>query len=802
MGSAGLSAAEAARRLAEFGPNELRQAAEIPAWRVLARQFVSPMVALLAVAAAVSLALREVADAVAIATILALNAVVGFVQEHRAERALLALRSMTAPRGRVRREGRASVVPAREVVPGDLLLLEPGDVVAADGVLREAHELSAVEAPLTGESVPVSKGTQPTSPGAPLAERTDRIFMGTAIATGAGVAEVTGTGMATEMGRIAGLLETAERGATPLQVQLAQVGRTLIGACLAVVALVFGLGLLRGQDPLEVLLLSVSLAVAAVPEGLPAIVTIALAVGVQRMARRHALVRRLAAVETLGSATVICTDKTGTLTAGSMAVREIWGRDEDRVLDAAAACCDAELGPEGRDGTGDPTEIAVLAAAWKRGIRREAIEAERPRLEVHPFDTARRRMSIHRGDGRLYVKGALESVLPLCSRGTEGVEEANRALATRGLRVLAVALGEGPLEGDLELAGLVGLADPPRPEAIDAVAAARRAGIATVMITGDHPDTARAIAREMGILGEGEDPGERVHARATPEDKIRIVREWKDRGAVVAMTGDGVNDAPALREAHIGVAMGRTGTEVTREAADLVLTDDNYATIVAAVREGRAIHGNIRKTLVYLLTGNAAELSLMLGTALVALPSPLVPIHLLWINLVTDGLPALSLVVDPPDPDVLRRPPRPPGEPMLGRPQWRAVAAVGVLEAVLVGAVFALALPRYGLDLARTLAFDTLVASELLRAFAARSPHRIFWEVGALTNLALLGVIGISMLLQAALHAWEPTRELFRLVPLSPEQALLCVALGLIPVSAVELWKLGARWAGRPAREA
>ncbi|MDO9280395.1 MAG: HAD-IC family P-type ATPase, partial [Pseudomonadota bacterium] len=518
--------------------------------------------------------------------------------------------------------------------------------------------------------VPVEKDPTPLPEDAPLADRKDRVFTGTAVVAGTGLAEVFATGMETQLGHIAHLLETAEEQATPLQARLEVVSRTLIKLCLGIVLLVAILGFARGMSWLEVLLSSVSLAVAAVPEGLPAVVTIALAVGVQRMAARNVLVRRLPAVETLGSATVVCTDKTGTLTTGQMTVRELWGENHPALLFAGAANNDADLPA----GTGDPTELALLEAAHERGVEREDIEREHPRVHVNPFDSERKRMSIRRADGVLYVKGAPDLTIPLCTHGTAGAHEANVEMAGRGLRVLAIATGTGDTEADLTLLGLVGIADPPRTEAIEAVANARAAGIMTVMITGDHPVTAQAIARELGILRPGEPADERVHARVTPEEKLHIVRALKAKGEIVAMTGDGVNDAPALREAHIGIAMGKAGTEVTREAADMVLADDNFASVIAAVSEGRGIFDNIRKTLVYLLSGNAGELLVMLGAAIAGLPLPLLPIQLLWINLVTDGLPALALVVDPTDADVLKRPPRKPDEPMLGRPEWTTVA--------------------------------------------------------------------------------------------------------------------------------
>ena len=786
----GLSTEEAGRRLAEVGANEIQRAQRTSRWRLLGRQLASPLIWLLLGAAVVSGFLGEVADAVAIATIVVLNALVGFFQEGRAENALLALRSLTAPRATVIRDGHRVEIAAATVVPGDLLVLEAGDIVAADARLTEAHLLSTNEAALTGESAPVEKRTTPVPADAPLAERFDCAFMGTSVAAGAARAEVVATGMKTELGRIAHLLASATDTTTPLQTRLARVSRTLLVLCLGIVAVIAVLGFVRGRPPLEVFISAVSLAVAAVPEGLPAIVTIALAIGVQRMAARHVLIRRLPAVETLGSATVICTDKTGTLTTGVMTVRELWGPNHHELLAAAAACCDAELGEGGRTGTGDPTELALLAAAAERGIDRRAIEKERPRRHVNPFDADRKRMSIGRSDGVLYVKGAPELLFPLCTSGAAGAAEANTDMAARGLRVLGVAVGSGVEETDLRLLGVVGIADPPRSEAIAAVAAAREAGIHTVMITGDQAVTAGAIARELGIVRAGEDAAERVHARATPEDKLRIVRDWKARGAVVAMTGDGVNDAPALREAHIGIAMGRSGTEVTREASDMVLADDNFASIVAAVREGRGIFDNIRKTLVYLLAGNTAELLVMLVSGVVGLPLPLLPLHLLWINLVTDGLPGLALVMDPADADTLRRPPRPPAEPLLGRHEWRGIIFTGLVEAGVTLGVFIWALRHRDLGEARDLAFNTLVFSELFRAFAARSPDKLFWQVGIFNNLRLVAVVVVSALVQIGIHQIPAAARLFRIQDLPLETRVIPFLLALIPVTVLELRKL------------
>jgi Ca2+-transporting ATPase len=786
----GLTSEEAERRLAESGANELQREAPSTWLSQLAHQFSSPVIWLLLGAGVLSAAVGERLDAIVIGAIVLVNALIGYLQEHRAERAVMALRAMTAPRARVRRDGHSVMLPSERIVVGDLLVLEAGDVVAADARLLTAHALTANEASLTGESAPTEKRIEATPENTPLADRHDVVFMGTAIATGSGFAEVTATGMQTELGRVAHLLATAEETATPLQRHLARVSRSLLIICSGLVGLVALVGFIRGWPLFEVLMAAVSLAVAAVPEGLPAIVTIALAIGVQRMAARNVLVRRLPAVETLGCATVICTDKTGTLTTGDMRVREWWGPDHVELLSAGAACADAEIGRDGQPGVGDPTELAILIAAAEHGIDRDEIESTNRRVAVMPFDPIRKVMSIERADGQVYIKGAIESVLPLCETGTEGAVETNTRLARRGLRVIAVAVAPAGPPSRATLLGLIGIADPPRAEAIEAIAAARQAGITTVMITGDHLVTARAIARELGILVESDSAEDRVHARATPEDKIRIVREWKARGAIVAMTGDGVNDAPALREAHVGIAMGRTGTEVTREASDIVLADDNFASIVAGIREGRTIFDNIQKTLVYLLSGNTAELAVMLVAALAGWPLPLLPLQLLWINVVTDGLPALALVVDPPEADVLGRPPRKPDAPMLGWAQWQFIVATGLLQAAATLGVFVWALDARDVSEARNLAFSVLVFGELFRAFAARSTTRPFWEVGAFSNWRLLIIVLFSVAMQLGIHHIPLAQRVFDVGPLSLADCVLTLTVALGPVSVIELAKL------------
>ncbi|HLF96512.1 MAG TPA: cation-translocating P-type ATPase, partial [Methylococcaceae bacterium] len=923
----GLTPKEARRRLERDGRNELRKGKGVSWLAILLGQFNSLVIGVLMVAAALSVVLGEKVDGIAILAIVVLNALIGFAQEYRAEKAAAALARLTAPKARVLRGGHAVQIAAAEVVAGDVLLLEAGDRAAADARIVDSAALRANEASLTGESQPVDKAAGVLPAATPLAERSNMTFLGTGIVGGSARALATATGMDTELGCIARLLETAQSGETPLQRRLDQVARRLLWACLGIVAVVFVLGLLRSVAPFELFLGAISLAVAAIPEGLPAVVTVALALGVQRMIRRNVLVRRLPAVETLGCAEVICTDKTGTLTVGEMTARRLLagGRlykvtgegyaaqgaflfesaetapsqepDLYALLYAAAACNDAEivdrsmekpaanppcpplrkggleasrhllsekdsgssLPPWEKGGrgnfsvVGDPTEGALLVAAAKGGIARADIEAAAPRLAVLPFDSDRRRMTVVRRhpDGNCaFVKGAPETILERCAHFRSGgvtrplseAEKATIALAAEwmahdALRVLAVAQrpladnavelpaigslptgggqGEGELNGeeierDLIFLGLFGLQDPPRGEAKEAVARCRKAGIRTVMITGDHPDTARAIARELGILQSGDAvvAGAElarmtdvelardatriaVYARVTAEDKLRIVRAWKTRDAVVAMTGDGVNDAPALKEASIGIAMGRTGTEVTREAADLIVTDDNFASIVAAVEEGRGIYDNIAKTLAYLLGGNAAELAVMLVAAVLGWPLPLLPLHLLWINLVTDGLPALALATDPIDPGVLDRPPRPPQAQLLDREFIRLTALTGCLTAAV--ALGAFAWEFYwggGVEQARDAAFTALVIAELLRAFGARSNSRTVFELGLFSNLRLFLIVAASFALQLAIHHVPTLQILFAIEPIGLEQCLGWIGAGFLPLIVLELRKV------------
>ena len=869
----GLTDKEVAARLARYGQNKLRKGKRFSALVIFVSQFKSLVIWVLIGAAAVSAVLGETTDGIAIMAIVILNAVIGFIQEYRAEKAVAALAHLAAPHCRVMRGGHSVVISASEIVPGDILLLEGGDLVAADSRIIQASVLRVNEAPLTGESQAVDKFADVLALEVPLAERKNMVFLGTSVTGGTGRALVINTGMETELGHIAKLLETAESGKTPLQRRLDRVARALLWACLGIVGLIFGLGLLRGIAPFELFLSAVSLAVAAIPEGLPAVVTVALALGVQRMVRRNALVRHLPSVETLGCAEVICTDKTGTLTMGEMTARKLItsaslyrvtgegyategtffvGSVESlpsknpellALLRASAACNDAELTRiDDRPAVvGDTTEGALLVAAAKGNILREAVETEMPRLASVPFDSDRKRMTVIRSqEGRpwAFVKGAPEVILSRCTliRTAQGVRvlteddrtrllNANTLLANDALRVLAVAersldgfsFEEGKVVSDTEIEqnliflGLVGLQDPPRPEAKEAVAKCKRAGIKTVMITGDHPDTARAIGYELGILGKGDEVlvgaeldrlddealKERVsrvsvYARVTAEHKLRIVRAWKARGTVVAMTGDGVNDAPAIKEASIGIAMGITGTEVTKEAADIIITDDNFASIVAAVEEGRGIYDNIAKTLEYLLAGNAGELIVILSAILLGWPLPLLPLHLLWINLVTDGLPALALATDPIDHGVMTRPPRRSQAELLNRNLLKQTLFAGLLTASVTLGVFAYEFHIIGnsLEQARDAAFTALVIAELLRAFGARSEQRTIWQMGMFSNMRLFLIVAVSFALQLAIHHVPMFQTLFQIEPVSLHQCVAWIGVGFIPLIVLELRKV------------
>ncbi|MGZ5019384.1 MAG: cation-translocating P-type ATPase, partial [Chthoniobacterales bacterium] len=866
----GLSSAEAARRLAQDGPNELREAEPISAWKIFFAQFKSLIIWILIAAAVVSGLLGEVADAVAILAIVVLNAAIGFYQEFSAEKSIAALKRMTAPRAKVRRDGMISTVPATEIVAGDVLELEAGDLVAADARLLAAFSLQCVESALTGESDTVEKNSATLAQhDLPLADRANMIFMGTSVANGTGRAVVVATGMQTEIGRIAALIhEAGAEEATPLQKKLESLGRVLVWASLGIVAVLFVLGLLRHTPAFEMFLTSVSLAVAAVPEGLPAVVTIALALGVLRMSRRHALVRRLPSVETLGSTSVICTDKTGTLTRGEMTVRalyvagktfEVTGegyepdgevRFEGKAVDARQVaplleladvligCNNAHLVVE--DGhwqvIGDPTEGATLSVAQKIGANKEELEHDFPRHHEIPFDSDRKRRTVIRRlpneQLRAFVNGAPELLLNRCTHflSDEGVRPltpadraaivaTNLALAQCSLRVLGSAyrdldltvptnLSAEEVERDLTFVGLTGMYDPPRSEVKEAVAKCRAAGVRVIMITGDHPQTAMAIAHELGIAQQDEaalagpeleklsdrDLQERaariaVYARVTAEHKLRIIRAWKANGAIVAMTGDGVNDAPAIKGADIGIAMGRTGTEVAKQASDMIIADDNFTSIVAAVEEGRGIYDNIRKTLQYLLAGNTGELLLMTVCVAIGFPAPLLPIHLLWINLVTDGLPALCLATDPIEADVMKRAPRPGTERMTDGRFLNTMLLTGILTAAVSFAVYLHALRSGTIELARTYAFAALVFAELLRSFGARSAVRPIWRI-RVRNFNLFFVVAASIAIQLWSHHSIFLAGFLKTarIPLSTGVALLFISS--LPLVILELRKV------------
>ena len=880
---AGLASTEAQRRMVEHGPNELVERGLKSPWRILWEQLTGLMVVILIVAAVVSGALADWKDAIVILAIVVINAVLGFSQEFRAEKAMAALKQLAVPTVKVRRDGHVVEVSARELVPGDVVLLEAGALVPADGRLLESVNLRVEEAALTGESEPVEKHVRSLDRAdLPVGDQRNMVYMGTVVTYGRGLTVITATGMNTELGRIAELIQTAEREPTPLQRRLAQLGKGLAVAALVIVAVVFVLGLLRGEDWQLMLLTAISMAVAAVPEGLPAVVTIALALGAQRMLKRQALIRKLPAVETLGSVTVICSDKTGTLTENRMAVTVLDVLGETQQVDtllqqgipvadaellpgrrppvrslgllakAAALCNDASLAPTPKGGyraVGDPTEGALVVAAAELGLVKDELDQRWPRVGEVPFTSERKRMTtIHRvgvtpeqtdapwccGEFVAFAKGAVDSLLEISERVWAGDEEvpltdemrarivaANDRLAGQGQRVLGVAfrpLNERPDEADeagleqqMAFIGLVGMIDPPRPEAREAVQTAKAAGIRPVMITGDHSLTAWQIARELGIASEldiaadgspltGRDLAEMsmddleavvdqvaVYARVSPEHKLKIVQALQDRGQIVAMTGDGVNDAPALKKADIGVAMGITGTDVSKEAADMVLLDDNFSTIVAAVKEGRTIYDNIRKFIKYTLTSNAGEIWVMLLAPLVGMPLPLLPLQILWINLVTDGLPGLALGVEPPERDTMRRPPHHPQENIFGRGLGRHVLWIGLLMG-LVSLGMGYWTWRTGWDNWQTMIFTTLTLSQMGHALAVRSREPLF-KVGLLSNQALLGAVLLTFVLQMAVVYVPFLQNLFKTDALTLGELLLSLVLSTVVFWGVELEK-------------
>ncbi|MCB0154559.1 MAG: cation-translocating P-type ATPase, partial [Anaerolineae bacterium] len=823
----GLSAPEAAERQTHYGPNELMERGQRNPWRILYEQLSGTLIVILIIAALISAWLGDNKDALAILIIVVLNAALGFQQEYKAEKSMAALRRLAVPTVKVRREGRVREISSRELVPGDVVLLETGNLVPADGRLLLTSNLRVQEAALTGESEPVEKKAETTYEADPaLADRRNMVYMGTTVTYGHGELLLTATGMATELGHIATMIQTVPQEQTPLQRRLDQLGRTLGGVALVIVAIIFGLGLLRGEEIKLMFLTAVSMAVAAVPEGLPAVVTIALALGAQRMLKRRALIRKLPAVETLGSVTVICSDKTGTLTKNQMTVTvldvaghqlnlahqsadpalpELTDQPALKLLLAGGALCNDALLENNTAETsdyhtlGDPTETALVLAAAQMGLDKSALERAFPRLAEVPFDSERKRMTtVHdlpadeyaelvellprlepAGPAALvFTKGALDSLLPISEQvWVEGSPEplsatwreriiaAHDQLAQQGMRILSVGFRLVPaeaiqadqikaaeIEQNLIFVGLIGMIDPPRPEVKAAVETCRTAGIRPVMITGDHPLTARHVAGQLGIdthrhltgaelsqlsAAEFETVVDQVslYARVSPAHKLNLIEGLQEQGHIVAMTGDGVNDAPALKKADIGVAMGITGTDVSKEAADAVLLDDNFATIVAAVEEGRVIYDNIRKFIKYTMTSNSGEIWVMLLAPFIGMPLPLLPLQILWINLVTDGLPGLAFAVEPAERDTMRRPPHHPQENIFGRGMARHIAWVGILMG-LVSLVTGWWMWRDQSPAWQTMVFTTLTLSQMGHALAIRSQRDSLFTQGLFSNRA------------------------------------------------------------------
>ncbi len=867
----GLDAAEAAKRLQENGPNELQAAHRVSPWEILLEQFKNVLILILLGATIISLFLGHGIESIVIAIIVLFAVVLGFVQEYRAERAIEALRQMAAPTATVLRDEAEIKIPAREVVPGDVILLRTGDRVPADARLLETVNLQIEEAALTGESVPVEKHIQALeNDDMPLGDRKNMAYAGTAVTYGRGKALVAATGMNTEFGKIAKMLQDVESSKTPLQQNLDKVGTLLARAAFVVVAIIVALGLLRGQPIIEMLIFGIALAVAVVPEALPAVVTISLAIGVQKMVKRNALIRRLPAVETLGSTSVICSDKTGTLTKDEMTVRRLYCAGQMysvsgagytpegmfstnggtpvqpspvllQMLTAATLASDTRL-VQTESGSwdikGDPTEGALIVAAAKAGLQKYALDAAQPRVQEIPFSSETKRMTtLHEANGitTAYAKGAPEVILagcdfvltengvaPLDAAAREDILAQAQTMAGEALRVLGIASKpdvtlETAQQG-MTFLGLAGMIDPPRPEAKAAIALCAEAGIRPVMITGDHPVTAQAVARELGLLRNGgrvvtgaeleemsdEELGRdvediNVYARVSPSHKLRVVTAWQSRGHIAAMTGDGVNDAPALKKADIGIAMGITGTDVTKEAAAMTLTDDNFASIVAAVEEGRGVFGNIKKYLMYLLSSNIGEIGLMAGSALLGLPLPLTAVQILYVNLATDGLPALALSVDPPETDLMKRQPRNPRTGIFTRPVVTLMVLGGLWSTLINLGLFTWALDAgKSLEEAMTMTFVSLVLIQFFKAYNFRSDRHsilnkpfankwlnlaIVWEV------ALLFVILYVPFLHDAFGTYY--------LPLEDWLIVGALAVTIVPVLELVKWMVRKGWLGK-----
>ncbi|MGH8508376.1 MAG: cation-translocating P-type ATPase [Gammaproteobacteria bacterium] len=836
----GLESAEVEVRRAQYGPNEIQEQRRRHPARIFLDQFADFMIIVLIAAGVIAGMIGEPQDTIAIVVIVVLNATIGFAQEYRAERAIAALKRLAAPSARVRRGGALTTIPARELVPGDIAMLEAGNVVPADLRVIEAAQLRVEEAALTGESQPVDK-TSETLQGRdlPLGDRRNMAYKGTQVIHGRGVAIVVATGMQTEIGKIAQLLHEEEEVKTPLQKRLARFGQRLAVAVLAICAIIFATGLLRGESPVLMFLTAVSLAVAAIPEALPAVVTISLALGARKLVHKNALIRRLPAVETLGSVTYICSDKTGTLTQNKMRAqvfcsdgRMVRGVPRDLpalFLQAIALNNDAAPDHQGRI-VGDPTEVALYEAAAHAGCEGMSLAAQFARLAEIPFDSERKRMTtIHQGDHSIiaFTKGAPESVLAHCQQlwtsaghlpiKTKSLLAVADRMAANGLRVLAFALrywsnlpkdlSATRVETELCFLGYVGLIDPPRAETYESVRLCKTAGITPVMITGDHPATARAIARQLAIAGDGDRvlTGEalarlsledfereveevRVYARVAPEQKIKIVKALQDKGEFTAMTGDGVNDAPALKRADIGVSMGKMGTDVAREASHMVLLDDNFATIVGAVREGRRIFDNIRKFIKYTMTSNSAEVWVLFLAPFLFLPIPLLPIHILWINLVTDGLPGLALAVEPEERGIMQRPPRHPTESIFARGMWQHIVWVGLLMAGVSLLVQAWAY-HTGAAHWQSMVFTVLTLSQMGHVLAIRSEHDSLFRQGLGSNKPLVGAFLLTFVLQMAILYVPVLNPIFKTEPLSADELALSLMLSSVVFIAVEIEK-------------
>lgn len=841
----GLCLSDVEMRLQKYGENALREKKKRSLLQRFLEQFKDVMILILLVAAAVSFGIacyegntREFFEPALILLIVLLNAIMGLMQESKAERALDALKSLSAPHARVLRDGAEQVIEAQKLVPGDIIKLEAGDFVPADARLLRSVSLKSEESALTGESVPSEKDSSASVlENAPLGDRTNMVFTGCSITYGTAVAIVTATGMDTEMGKIANLLEGESEALTPLQRKLAQLGKYLGIVALAACGVIFLIGVLNKLPLMELFMTAVSLAVSAIPEGLPATVTIILAIGVQRMVKKNAIIRRLPAVETLGNASVICSDKTGTLTQNRMTLVRAYSEQEQtlcdladpitaqvrRLLQYAALCCDGAVVMENEREVhiGDPTETAIVKAAQLQGMSKAALQAAHPRMAELPFDSDRKLMStVVQMDGKLLLitKGAFDMMLPRCvsgnmSKASQLVDEMSAAslrvlaIGYRELSELPLVLSSERLESGLHFFGLVGMIDPPRPEAREAVALCRRAGIRPVMITGDHVVTASAIAKDLGIMTEGQlavtgaeldamsdaqlDATVRdisVYARVSPENKIRIVKTWQKQGEIVSMTGDGVNDAPALKAADIGCAMGITGTDVAKGAADMILTDDNFATIVDAVKEGRGIYANIKKVVGFLLGTNIGEIVAVFLAMLFWHKTPLLSMQLLWINLVTDSLPALALGVEPLEDDVMEQSPKPKNEGIFAHGFGLQIILQGVMFGLLtlIGFYFG-ELWTGDVVGGQTMAFITLAFSQILHAFNMRSRHSLF-KIGPFSN-GKLNLAALASLALTALVLFTPARIAFGLMLLPGKLYLLALALVFTPILMMELCK-------------